>query len=237
MRRPGPVDRLSAGSGFPNLNDMIRSPCEFLLRKPRLTLPIRMALAVLVHSLFLGTFASAQIPPIAASGPSVQVGIGYEYLSRGLPGTQRINLQGVDLNFTADIRRRFGITADLSYARASHVLGAGRHADSLTYLAGPVFYPWSHRRTRTYVHALAGGSRETGVIPFGTGVFGVYADEPAWEAGAGVEYQIVRSFAVRGEANYLRTSFLNQVGDLKGENDFRTVLRIVYNFRQGTRRR
>ncbi len=99
--------------------------------------------------------AMGQAPKIAGSGPAFSASLGYSYFNLGLQPT-RASLNGLDSTFTVDFRPRFGVTLDLGYVRGSDVNGSTRHADVLSYLAGPVFYLTRNKGLTTYAHALGG---------------------------------------------------------------------------------
>jgi hypothetical protein len=67
-------------------------------------------------------------------------------------------MNGLDANITTDFRRIFGVRADLDYARAASVFNSGHHSDVLSYLAGPVFYPYRGKRLTLCVDVLVGGA-------------------------------------------------------------------------------
>jgi opacity protein-like surface antigen len=181
---------------------------------------------------------TARKPVFVGRGVSVRVSAGYAYTSLGMPSSGRMNLSGPDATVTADFSPRFGASVDLSYARASNVLDTGRHADVLSYLAGPVFYPLRIAKLTTYVHALAGGARVTGVIPQSDGDFERgYANKVSWAVGGGVEYQISASVSFRGGGDYQHTSFFNSNEEIRGQNDIRAVCSVVYTLWQHPGRR
>jgi opacity protein-like surface antigen len=189
---------------------------------------------LLVCSLLGAIPVIGQTPRVAGSGPAFSASLGYSYFNLGLQPS-RANLNGLDATFTADFRRRLGLTLDLGYVRGSDVNGSTRHADVLNYLAGPVFYISRDKRLTTYAHALGGGARITGAIPGPHGFSRGYINQPALALGGGVEFQISRSFAVRAGADYLRASYLTSSTAFQGQNDFRAVTSLVYFF--GSNRR
>jgi hypothetical protein len=178
--------------------------------------------------------AAAQGPKISATGPSMDLSLGYTYFDLALQ-PQRANLQGVDTTFTVDFRPRLGVQLDLSYSRAANVNGTTHHADALTYMAGPVFYVTRGRALNTYVHALGGGARITGILVSPKGITRGFINEPSLAIGGGAEYQISRSFAVRGGIDYVRASFLTTPTTYGGLNNFRATASVVYYF--GSNRR
>jgi hypothetical protein len=102
--------------------------------------------------------------PVAAAGvKTIELGLGYSYVSHAENQSKRVGLQGADASFTICFSR-LDIKADVGYARASNVMGTGRRSDVLSYLVGPVFHPTTRRNFNTYVHALVGGARVSGPI-------------------------------------------------------------------------
>jgi hypothetical protein len=173
--------------------------------------------------------AIGQTPKIAGSEPVVSASLGYSYINLGLQPS-RANLNGLDATFSVDFHPHFGVMLDLGYARGANVNGSTRHADVLSYLAGPVFYVSRNTGVTFYVHVLGGGARITGAIPGPHGFSRGYINEPALAAGGGLELHISRSFAVRAGADYLRASYLTSPTAFGGQNDFRAVTSLVYYF-------
>jgi outer membrane protein with beta-barrel domain len=178
--------------------------------------------------------AAAQGPKVTATGPSMDVSLGYQYFNLALV-PQRANLNGLDTTFTINLRPRWGIQADFGYSRGSNVDGTTRHADELTYLGGPVFYLTRGNRLTTFAHVLGGGARITGVLISPLGITKGYINEPAVAFGGGAEYQLSQRWAVRGSADYVRASFLTSPTTFGGLSNFRAVASIVYIF--GSNRR
>jgi hypothetical protein len=173
----------------------------------------------------------AQLPTPTGTGPSISTSLGYSYLSFPVPSSARIDMNGVNASATADFRSRFGAKVDLNYVRQANVFGTGHHSDLLTYMLGPMFYPVSNDRWIVYLQALAGGSRADGVVPDGTGGFETaYADGFAWAIGGGIERRMFSSFALRTEANYVRTTFTNASAVPIGQSDLRFTGSLVYRW-------
>ena len=201
--------------------------------------------------LFLPTLALAQSPPAsenlprlskgrpvaAATGLAIRASVGYSYINLAMPSSSRVNLSGVNTAFTADILPRIGVTADLTYARASNLLNTGHHADVLSYLAGPVFYAVRYKRMTGYAHGLFGGARVTGVVPANNTYLRGYANNLSWALGGGVEYQVSPSVAFQISGDYLHTSYFNSNAAIQGQNNLRIVCSTVYSFSQPPLRR
>jgi opacity protein-like surface antigen len=192
---------------------------------------MKAALTLLLCSLVLVRPATAQSPRAAAAGAVVKASIGYTYLSLDMAPAKRVNLQGLELNLTADFLPRIGVSTELSYTRASDVFGTGHHSDVLSYLIGPVYYPLRRRKFQIYVDGLIGGARVTGPVPSSAGkiVLG-YANQLSWEIGAGAELPISGPIYVRAGADYLHTKYFNSLRGMRGQKDLKTTVSVVYVF-------
>ncbi len=159
----------------------------------------------------------------------MELGLGYSYVSQSGSQSNRLGLQGGDASLTIGFSR-LGITADVGYARASNVLGTGRHSAVFTYLAGPVFHHTVHHRFDAYVHVLAGGAQVSGPVltTDGTILLGGWTTGYAWAFGGGVEYWATESMAIRTGADYLRTSFYDASLAVRGQSNLRTTVSVVY---------
>jgi|ERR1700722_1122161 len=169
-------------------------------------------------------------PPVAtAKSKTIEMGLGYSYVSQPGNLSKRLGLQGTDASFTIGFSR-LGITADVGYARASNVLGTGRRSTVLSYLAGPVFHHTVHRSFDSYVHVLVGGARVGGPILTndGTILLGGWTTGYAWAVGGGVEYWATDSMAIRTGVDYLRTSFYDSSLVVRGQSSLRTTAAVVY---------
>jgi hypothetical protein len=188
-------------------------------------------------------------PPVVLSGKgpvasgkskTLEFGVGYSYVSHPVSPSQRLGLQGADVSVTIGFSR-FGLKADVGYARAANVLGTGTHSDILSYLVGPVFRPVSARKYEIWVHALAGGARQSGPFLTSGGIIfiGGWATSYAWEAGGGVKYWISDTLAISTEADCLRSSYYGPSATLQGEFNIKTTAGVIFYFgkQSGYRRR
>jgi opacity protein-like surface antigen len=180
---------------------------------------------------------SSKTPIATAKSKTIEMGLGYSYVSQ--PGNQsnRLGLMGADASFTINFSR-LGITTDVGYARASNVLGTGRNSSVFTYLAGPVFHHTLHRKFDTYVHALVGGAKVGGPVLTndGTILLGGWTTGYAWAVGGGVEYWATDSLAIRTGADYLRTSFYDSSLVVRGQSNLRTTAAVVFYLGKPSRR-
>lgn len=180
----------------------------------------------------------SKTPVAAARGKIIELGLGYSYASHAENQSKRVGLRGPDASFTIWFSR-VGIKADVGYARASNVLGTGRHSDVLSYLVGPVFHPTTRRNFDTYVHVLAGGARVSGPVLTNSGLIllGGWTMGYAWAAGGGTEYWLTDSMAIRTGVDYLRTSYYDSSLVVRGQSNLRATASVVYYFGMQPRRR
>jgi hypothetical protein len=169
---------------------------------------------------------------------TIELGLGYTYVSHAENQSKRVGLQGAEASFTIGFSR-VGIMADVGYARASNVLGTGRHSDVLSYLAGPVFHPTTRRDFDSYVHVLVGGARVSGPVLTNGGLIllGGWTMGYAWAVGGGVEYWLTDSMAIRTGTDYLRTSYYDSSLVVRGQSNLRTTATVVYYFGKRSRKK
>jgi opacity protein-like surface antigen len=191
-------------------------------------------LKTLLLVLLVAQVAYAQGPVVAGIAPVLEAGVGYSYVDAGVPSQSRLGMNGIQLVGNADISRRFGVAAELGYARSFDAYSSGRSADIMTYMAGPVFYAVRKQKVNVFAHVLLGAARETGINyePNGQIVLG-YTNRFAWAGGAGVQYRISRTFAIRVAGDYLRTSFFNSNVQLVAQTNFRPSVSLIYTFGEG----
>ena len=197
---------------------------------------MRTIFATLFCFLLCAANAAAQSTIVAGKAKSVDVSLGYSYVSHPGSSSNRLGLNGVDASATIGLFPCFAIKADLGYARTANALGTPSHSGVLSYLAGPVFYPMVQRKLDTYVHALFGGARVSGPVPVNGGILiGGYATGFAWAVGGGVDYRVTDSIALRTGLDYMRTAYFGPTLAMQGQNNFRATAAVVYLF--GTRQR
>jgi opacity protein-like surface antigen len=198
---------------------------------------VKIACSIFLCLLFYAIQGAAQTPVPAGIGPAVNVSIGYSYVNLSVPSSNRIGMSGADASVTVDFSPRVGVRADLAYVRASNVLGSGNHSDVLSYLGGPVFYSTRHRHLATYAHALVGGARVTGAVPFnGGGFLTGFVNKFSWAVGGGAESRVSSSVALRVGADYLHTAYFDSSVAIRGQANLRIVGSLVYHFGRGSKR-
>jgi len=168
-------------------------------------------------------------PPPGAIIPTFEASMGYVYFDMAMP-SQRVGLTGIDANAAVRFAPRWGATVDGTYASTGNVFDTGQSANVLSLLAGPVFYP-VNGRTGIFIHALVGASRVEGAVPVsGPYYLDGWVARPSYAAGGGIEQYLFGSFAVRIQADYLRTSYGDSSGAIQGQNNLRLTSSMVYRF-------
>lgn len=140
---------------------------------------------------------------------------------------------GMGLRRTKQCSDRIGGTLETGYLWASNVFHTGQFNSLLTYLLGPVFYPYRRDGFVTSLHALGGGARVVGAIAL-SATPGQYltgtVDDGAWALGGGVEkWFFSDSLALRVDVDALHTTFFNNAARVHGEYDLRATWGISYN--------
>jgi hypothetical protein len=176
-------------------------------------------------------FGQDREPAAAVAGPAVEASVGYVYFSMAGPSSQRDGLNGVDANGLMQFNPHWGATADFSYAHGSNAFGTGHDNTVLSALAGPVFYLAGRGRTKIFVHALAGIAWVDSAVPVSpTTYLAGWEDRFSYAAGGGVEHNFSGPFALRGVADYQRTTFVNSLDATQNRNNLRLTMSIVYRF-------
>jgi hypothetical protein len=170
--------------------------------------------------------------PAAGSGPAFDVSVGASYLAMSAPSGGTANLYGADAAGTMDFSRLLGATIDSSYVRTSDVFSLGHSSYVLTFLAGPVFHPFESRNTRISFRALAGAGLVDSAVAADDGyeVHGWVA-RPAYAAGVGAEHSFAGPFALRVDADYLRTAFAESTTVVEAQNNLRLTVSLVFHIR------
>jgi hypothetical protein len=170
--------------------------------------------------------------PAAGSGPAFDLSAGATYLVMSSPTTGSASLYGADAAGTMDFSRFWGATLDSSYVRTSDVFNLGHSGNVLTFLAGPVFHPFETRETRISIRALVGAGLVDSAVPADDGneVRGWVA-RPAYAVGVGAEHSFAGPFALRMDADYLRTAFAESTAVVEAQNNLRLTLSLVFHIR------
>lgn len=168
-------------------------------------------------------------PHAAAYGPSYDVSFGYSYLTSTIPTSGRANLNGFDAAGRVDLSQHWGGTVDVGYVRTSNVLSTGNGGYDLTFLIGPVFYPFERGKFRIFLHGLGGAGVVDAAVPVNSSKYlHGWVVRPAFAAGGGVERSIVGPFGLRLGGDYLRTAFVNSAAVVQAQNNLRFTLSIMF---------
>lgn len=199
----------------------------------RLLLAIVLAIVWITPAPAQSSSLRSGAPPAAATGPSFDVSAGYSFLAMQVPSEGEANLGGVDGSGAIDFTRRWGAVVDASYVRGSDVFGTGYNSYVLSALAGPTFYPFGRRGTSFFLRALGGAGLVDSAVPDGdtSGYVHGWVARPSYAAGAGVEHSLPGPFAVRVNADYLRTAFANSAEVIQLQNNLRVTASIVLRLR------
>jgi hypothetical protein len=187
---------------------------------------------LLVLALIAPVMAQSDVPG-AGSGPAFDFSAGYTYLTMPITSVSSANLNGLDAAASVDFARRWGATADVSYVRASNVLGMGHGSYITTFLVGPVFYPFERHDIRVSVRALVGAGMVDSIVPVNstTNLHG-WVTRPSYAAGVGIEHSIVGPLGVRVDGDYLRTAFVNSSDAVQPQNNIRLTISAIFHVRQ-----
>lgn len=205
---------------------------------PTVHTPMRTICAAIVSLLLCAAHASAQSPLAPATGKTIDLGLGYSYVSQGENLSGPIGLNGGDASITIGYSR-LGWKADFGYARSSNVGGTQTHSTVRSYLVGPVFHATFHHRFDTYAQVLVGAARVSGPVPLGGGSYllGGWAEGPAWAVGGGVDYRVSDSIAIRSGVDYMRTTYFDSTAAVRGQGNIRSTVTILYSFVKRSRKR
>jgi hypothetical protein len=184
----------------------------------------------LIVTLQVPSFAQNQfvepVPPL--KGPGFTVGVGYEYLAMQGSSSHSIPLNGLNANGVMEFNRRWALTTDLSYVRASNIMGTGQEGYVLNLLAGPELCLKGHRNGWFFVHALGGSALVNSAAPTNDGYLRGWVARPSFGAGGGMEKSLRGPFGIRVYGDYVRTAFANSLATVEPKNNFRSVVSFVF---------
>jgi hypothetical protein len=192
-----------------------------------------LALFLLGMNILFGAQLSAQSTNshAVASASTFEGGIGYMFTSQTSASQPRINLNGIDASGLVRLTSRWGGMIDFSYARAGSVPGTGHSDSAFSGLVGPVYYVKQGEGMEVFVHALIGMAWVDSAVPVGSNaIFQGYETRFSYAFGGGVERPLFGPFAIRGTADYQRTTFVDSTLALQGQNNIRLMGSIQYRF-------
>ena len=172
-------------------------------------------------------------PAPAAAGPAYDMSVGYANVTMAMASAQHVNLSGLDVGGSAHLNSRWGAMVDSTYVRTPDVLGTRHAGYQLSFLGGPVFYPFDHGKTRFSVHALAGATLVDGAVPINTtDYFHGWLVRFSYAAGGGIERPLSGPFGVRVQADYLHSAFFDAQGAVRPQNNLRLMVSLVLRLRE-----
>ena len=156
----------------------------------------------------LGLLVVFALPAVAQETPRFEVSAGYTFQDWQVPALfvpppDYYHYNGFNAGGAYHFTQLVSLALDVT-GTYNTTGGVGTHIYS--YLAGPRIYPLGHHRLTPYFHGLVGGASFSGLG--GQGV----PDQTklAWEAGAGLEYSLFKSVAIRvGQFDYEQTRFFH----------------------------
>jgi outer membrane immunogenic protein len=178
--------------------------------------------------LLLVGFATAAL---AQNGSLVDAGVDYNYVRTNLPagGCGCFALNGGSGWVAFNVNRSIGIVGEIASQDASKISNTGADLTLTSFLAG-LRYRWPHgRRIAPFGQALVGGVHAGGSLAPGNSGLPGSANAFSMTAGAGVDVNLTRRFAVRAfEADYYLTRFDNGVND--HQNNLRIAVGVIVRF-------
>lgn len=171
-------------------------------------------------------------PAPAAAGPNCDLSVGYANLTLAT-SARHVNLSGLDVGGSAELTSRWGAMLDSTYVRTSDFLGTRHPGYQLSFLGGPVFYPFDHGNNRLSVHALAGAALIDGAVPINpVDYFHGWLARFSYAAGGGIEHAFSGPFGVRVQADYLHSEFFNAQGAVRPQGNLRLTVSLVWRLRE-----
>jgi hypothetical protein len=187
---------------------------------------LSLALVLIVPALAQNQLQSGA--PATAYGPTYDVSCGYTYLSSTIPSSGRIGLSGLDVTGHANFLPHWGVAVDSGYVHTSNVLTTGQSGYTLTFLAGPVFHLFEHKKMQIFVHALVGAGLVDSAVPVsGAEYVHGWVARPAYALGGGIERSVVGPFAARLTGDYLRTAYVDSTVAVQSQNNLRLTASVV----------
>ena len=195
---------------------------------------MRKSMLTVLLILFCAPFSSAQQ---ADEYPKNEVFVGYSYQSADInsltPNPGRAGLNGVNVEYTRNLNRVVGITADFSghIKRETVVTSAGElqhNSEQYNLLGGLQFKARNRSRATPFAHALVGGALFRGfsavLLPSSNTYFFDDAKSFAMVFGGGLDIRASRRITVRAvQADYNPTFF----GQGR-QNNFRLSFGVVF---------
>ncbi len=170
----------------------------------------------------------AQAPAPVAELTPADISVGYSHVRMNFAGRPAAELNGIDASGTVNINQSWGATLDSSYARGGRDPLSGHSIAVWSAFVGPVFTVAQKHNLRFLVRPLVGTTLVDGSVPVGDLYFRGWETRFSWAIGGGVEYVLSPSYAVRFNADYLRTHFMGSDATVQGQNGIRFSTNFVF---------
>jgi outer membrane immunogenic protein len=167
----------------------------------------------------------------AQNASLVDAGVDYNYVRTNLPagGCGCFALNGGSGWVAFNLNRSIGIVGEIASQGASNISGSAADLTLTSFLAG-LRYRWpDRRRLAPFGQGLVGGAHAGGSLAPGSSGLPGSANAFAMTAGAGLDVNLTRRFALRAfEADYYLTRFGNGVND--HQNNLRIAVGVIVRF-------
>jgi Outer membrane protein beta-barrel domain len=186
-------------------------------------------LAVLVGSMF---FASL---PALAQTPRIEVSAGYTLFDYYQQSAPKLKMNGWTAGADVNLKRWFSVVADISGAyktqSSTDPTVNGTKTRIYNYLFGPRLYPRKHRRISPFAEYLLGRSRVhiTGPAVPPLPAVNLSGSGFTWAVGGGADVTLTHRFALRGQADFVRTHFF---GGNPSQNSGRICVALLYRIKE-----
>jgi opacity protein-like surface antigen len=165
--------------------------------------------------------------PAGESTPG-DIAIGYSYFNLGFSGKPAVHLNGIAASGTINLNPSWGATLDSIYVRAGRDPESGHSSSVLSAFAGPVFTVARKHNLRFLIRPLVGMTLVDGSVPVNDVFFRGWESRLSWAIGGGVEYDLSPSYAIRFNADYLRTHFIGSSAAVEPQNGIRFSTNFVF---------
>jgi hypothetical protein len=185
-------------------------------------------------ALLVGSALFASLPAVAQT-PRIEFSAGYTLFDYYQPSAPKLKMNGWTAGGDVNLKRWFSVVADISGAyktqSSSDPTVNGTKTRIYNYLFGPRLYPLKHRRISPFAEYLLGRSHLhiTGPVVPPLPAVNLSGSGFTWGVGGGADVTLTHRFAVRGEADFVRT---NLFGGNPKQNNGRISVALLYRIRQ-----
>jgi opacity protein-like surface antigen len=180
--------------------------------------------------------AKKPAPPAAPPGPPrrsrLDLSLGYTYANYDQQEEPRLNMSGfnlgADINLLKWLQLGATLTGDYNRESSSNPGLNGTRTSLVTFMVAPRIYFRGHHHQRSYFFDGVVGLGDIGVRPPYLPPLPQTTDRDkvlAWGVGFGLDYALSPRFALRPEADFVRTGFFG--GD-PGQNNVVASVSLVY---------